>query len=611
MKSSMLIFVCFISVVFSLTFSDASYAELQTMSDNEMSAATGEGLGLALEDFAFSTSGATATLTGIENSNNEEIVAQWTDFYIFGEGSQYGSQKVTTNIGSYLHPWVFQSVRGGSAPQYMAIGDDVALLEFKADTYTNPLQNSGDFILHSRYQGCIWGHEGCGSSGAVSPFDAVTAIETQLSDYSTEYSTLLGLYSSPYGGAVASTLLAEAEAAQSTGGVVYEQQQVIVDKQVVLANAISNYETANPGQYVAAKQAAGQEYQLVGPLFEATDKSVDFGDKYSCGLLGLSCSDEERAYNNQVDIWDDAATVVGDIEKNWEDENLELALANRELGEILIGEDSKDGSGRTLAERIADSDRFQILCGDSANDDDCSDGMIVQRGDERNVVNDIAVALSTGQGRRLGQDIGSRFRFEVINENKNTGEITRVEDFLSFELRGVYVDGSYFRLWSRENPDTGYDELNGEISLRFFAKQYSISACGTECEIEKGDSQAIIDQKVTLRDNTALKLNNYLYDLNLGYGDVQPLKFDVTADGNFVFKLDFPNFDTTGLPRTVENVQSFFKDYYDNAPKSNLIIGQVQLGAVPDTGPNLGDLGGTRAVGVRAQYLRIESYDVN
>ncbi|MEK9764875.1 MAG: hypothetical protein VW274_00190, partial [Thalassolituus sp.] len=111
--------------------------------------------------------------------------------------------------------------------------------------------------------------------------------------------------------------------------------------------------------------------------------------------------------------------------------------------------------------------------------------------------------------------------------------------------------------------------------------------------------------------STALKLNNYLYDLNLGYGDIQPLKLNVTSDGNFLFELDFPDFETTGQERTVENVRNFFNDYYDNAPKSNLIIGQVQLGAVPESGKNYGDLGGVRAVGLRAQYLRIESYDVN
>jgi hypothetical protein len=121
----------------------------------------------------------------------------------------------------------------------------------------------------------------------------------------------------------------------------------------------------------------------------------------------------------------------------------------------------------------------------------------------------------------------------------------------------------------------------------------------------------VINQKVALRDSTALKLNNYLYDLHLGYGEVQPLKFNVTPDGNFVIELPFPDFDTTGQPRTVENVRGFFNDYYDNAPTSNLIIGEVQLGAVPENGPNLGNLGGTRAVGLRAQYLRIESYDIN
>lgn len=600
MKLFTLNILCLISVT--------SQAELQTMTDLELSSSTGDGLGFALEDFAFSTNDATMTLTGIENSNNEEILVQWTDFYIYGEGSNYGSQKVTTNIGSYLHPWVFQTVRGGSAPEYMSIGDDVALLELKADSYSNPLQNSTDFILHSRYQGCIWGHDGCGGSVSDSPYDAVASIDSQLTQYSNERAELLNLYNNFYGSAVASNLLQEAESVQTVGGVVYEQQQVIANQQVILADAIKSYEVVNPGAYTEAKEIAGVEYQSAIELYAATEKTVELGEKYGCGWF---CTPEEGAYNDQVDEWNDAVSIVGDIEQNWEDENLELALVNRELGEILIGEESKDETGRTLAERISDSDRFQILCGESANDDECSDGMIVKRGDERNVVNDIAVSLSGGQTRRLGQDIGSRFRFEVINENANTGEITRVEDFLSFELRGVHLDGSYFRLWSRENPDTGYDELNGEFSLRFFAKQYAISACGEECEINNNDSQSVIDQKVALRDNTALKLNNYLYDLSLGYGDVQPLKFDVTSDGNFVIELGFPDFDTTGLPRTVSNVQSFYNDYYENAPKSNLIIGQVQLGAVPEIGPNLGDLGGTRAVGLRAQYLRIESYDVN
>jgi hypothetical protein len=169
-------------------------AELKNMSDMELSTTTGDGLGFALQDFAFSTEDANVTLTGIENSNNEERLVQWTDYYIYGEGSEYGSQKVLTDVGSYLHPWVFQTVRGGSAPEYMAIGDDVALLELKADAYSNPLQNSTDFILHSRYQGCIWGHDGCGSAASDSPFDAVVAIDDQLSEYNSEFTSLIDIY---------------------------------------------------------------------------------------------------------------------------------------------------------------------------------------------------------------------------------------------------------------------------------------------------------------------------------------------------------------------------------------------------------------------------------
>lgn len=592
-----------------LVFSFAVQAELQSMSETEMSEATGEGLGFAFEDFSFSTEGAVATFTGIENSNNEEIIADWTNFYIYGEGSNYGSEPTPTNIGSYLHPWVFRSVRGGSAPEYSAFGDDIALLEFKLDQYVNPLQDSASFILHNRYQGCIWGHEGCGDN--ASPFAAVNAIDDQIDQYNAEYANLVDIYDGAYGVDVSSTLLAEAEIVQSPGGVVYEQQQVIEDRQLDLAQAIRDYENANPGAYDSAKQQAGTEFQQAALLYEQTDQSVDLGEKYDCGFWGTGCSPAESDYNDQVDVWADAKEQVADIESNWEEENLNLALANRELGEILVGEDSKDGSGRTLGERIADSDRFQVLCGDSANDDDCNDGLISQRSDERGVVNDIAIAISEGQTRRPGMDIGSRFRFEVINENKNTGEITRVEDYLSFELRGLYMDGAYFRLWSRADPDTGLSELNGELSLRFFAKQYAISACGIECEITAGDTSLEIQQKTALRDSTALKLNNYLYDLNLGYGDIQPMKFNVTSDGNFLFEMDMPDFETTGKPRTVENVRTFFNDYYNKAPKSNLIIGQVQLGSIPETGPNYGDLGGVRAVGLRAQYLRIESFDLN
>ena len=588
-----------------------AYAELRSLSDSQLSEATGDGLGLVLEDFQFSTDGASMTITGIENSNNEEITASVDGFYIMGEGSVYGTQPRDAQIGTYYHPWVIQSVRGNSAPEFSQIGDDVALLELKTDSYTNPLQNSSLFSVYSRYQGCIWGHDGCGSQPGDTPFTAVDEIDNQIAGYQADVDALNALYSGVYAGGASSYLINESEVVQSPGGVVYEQQRVIEEKQVILAEAIRTYEAENPGEYASAKTIAGNELTEASQLYQLTDKSVNLGEKYDCGFFGTSCSTEERNYNDQIDDWEDAKNDVADIEKNWEAENLELAEANRDLGDILTKEEYTDESGRTLGERIADADKYQVLCGESATDDSCSDGLISVRTGERDDINDIALALNRGQQRRAGLDVGARLSFEVINENKNTGEISRVKDYLSFEMKGLYVDNSYLRLWSRPDKDTGLAKLNGELSLRFFAKQFVISSCGVECELKPGDSDAVIEDKLALKDSTALKLNNYLYDLNLGYGDVQPLTFDVSSDGHFVFELGFPDFETTGQARTKENVQAFFNDYYDNAPKSNFIIGQVQLGAVPETGPNYGDLGGVRAVGLRAQYLRIESYDIN
>lgn len=585
-----------------------SSSDLVPLHDDELSEETAGALGFALEDFSFSTKGAVATFSGLEDSNNEEVIADWREFYIYGEGSNYGSKELATDIGSYNHPWVIRSVRGGS-PEYSAFSDNIALLELKTDSYKSPLQDSASFILHNRYQGCIWGYRGCGDNS--SPFEAVNNIDGEISGYRIEYSGLINTYESAYGSDVASTLLSEAEAVNRPGGVVYESQRIIDERQEQLSLAIRRYEQANPSQYDSAKDAAGREYREVVDFYEQTDESVEVGQKFDCGLWGFGCSSEERAYNDQVDDWTAANEVVADIESNWEDENLSLALANREYAEVLTGEDSRDASGRTLGERLSDSSRFQVLCGDSANDDTCDDGRISQRVDERGIVNDIAMAISSGQVRRQGMDVGSRFRFDVLNENQNTGGLTRVENYLSFELRGLYIDGAYIRLWSVEDPELGLSELNGELSLRFFAKQYAISACGVECEINPEDGLLAVQQKTELRDRTALKLNNYLYDLNLGYGDIQPMKFGVTSDGNFLFEMGMPDFSTTGKPRTVENVREFFNNYYDNAPKSSLIVGQLQIGSAPESGPNHGDLGSIRIEGLRAQYLRIESFDLN
>lgn len=127
-----------------------AFADLKPLADAEMSATSGAGLGFALEDFMFDTEEATLSITGIEDGAGNEVGITWDQFYVMGEGSQNGSNPTSTNIGSYLNPWIIRTARGssdwdgpeseyytGDAP---AVGDDVALLQIMTDVYESSAQ---------------------------------------------------------------------------------------------------------------------------------------------------------------------------------------------------------------------------------------------------------------------------------------------------------------------------------------------------------------------------------------------------------------------------------------------------------------------------------------
>lgn len=78
-------------LITSMVVSAAAFADLQALDDSQMSAATGEGLGFALEDFVLDTEGAELSVTGIQSSAGEEIDIKWTSLYVMGEGSDEGS----------------------------------------------------------------------------------------------------------------------------------------------------------------------------------------------------------------------------------------------------------------------------------------------------------------------------------------------------------------------------------------------------------------------------------------------------------------------------------------------------------------------------------------
>jgi len=222
----------------------------------------------------------------------------------------------------------------------------------------------------------------------------------------------------------------------------------------------------------------------------------------------------------------------------------------------------------SLKERLTDLEQYESLCGDvGSTGGGCSDGAIVIRQAQRSKVVDVALGIGSGLTRRGGIDIGSKFEFDVYDST--TGS-TRT-DYLDIDLSGVTLDGSYIRLWGSNG------DLDGEINLKLFADSLSIATCGPACSAAQVQASTLTGTNVFL-------------NLALGYGKAQPLKFSVTPDGQFEAE----------LPKlTYSNHQ----DFYQNAPKTSVFIGNVNLG-----GNN--DLGGLTIDGMQFNYLKVNSHDL-
>jgi len=84
------------------------------------------------------------------------------------------------------------------------------------------------------------------------------------------------------------------------------------------------------------------------------------------------------------------------------------------------------------------------------------------------------------------------------------------------------------------------------------------------------------------------------------------MKFGVTSDGNFEFELVKPDAAGYGVNTSdAAAMQDFYNEYYENAPKSFVYVGNVQVG----TGAG-SDLGSITVDGLRSQYLKVTSRDI-
>lgn len=541
-----------------------AYADLVAMKDGELSVATGEGLGFALEDFVLNSDGASLKVTGIKDSNGGEIDIDWTSFYIMGEGSEKGSLNTPGNIGSYLNPWTIQTTRGSrglatSDPEfdqrYSGIGYDVALLEIATGIYDNPVQDSAAFGQFSRYQGCVYGNDGCLDLDLDVNGDSLAEriVQQELNVLEAQKDVIVVRYSG-------NNLTQLEQAIVST----YEQE-ILPRENVVEAEKID----------VADEIVISYDFYL----------DIDETERENISFLTIpeNCTQWFGSYSCDSNEQEDYADTVDDVNE----QKAELRAAKKDLNSAL-NDSSYTGVGQSYLTLLNDVDEYKSLCGYTDSLTSCSDGLIVRKEQTRSDVELISIALSNGEARRGGLDIGLTFEFDLNLEGGGTRN-----DFLDIDMRGVYVDGTSLKLWSRPSldPASPGSELNAEVRLNLFIKELDIRAC---------DDTSCVDE--VSREANTLNLDNLLISLNLGYGDVQPLKFSATSDGQFQIELENP--DPTNPYANPDNLsaKAFYEDYYENAPKSFVHIGDVRVGNT--------SIGSSTISGFRAQYLKVTSRDL-
>lgn len=122
-----------------LTVPEQVEAELQGLSETEMSAIDGAGIGLVLENFKFShgtdepdASGEQARIFrigGIKSTDGRDVDITVNHLYISGANSNYGETLGPVNLGRLLNPWRIDVVDGND----IGIANK-AVLEFAAST---------------------------------------------------------------------------------------------------------------------------------------------------------------------------------------------------------------------------------------------------------------------------------------------------------------------------------------------------------------------------------------------------------------------------------------------------------------------------------------------
>lgn len=560
-------------------------ADLVALDDKSLGEATGEGLGFALENFVLNSDNADLSVTGITSSTGDPVDIKWTSLYIMGEGSEEGSINTGADIGSYLNPYSIRTARGSmgldpSDPDYNSdynqIGNDLALLEFATDSYQSDLQNSAIFGQFSFYQGCVWGEPGCNNLADVGANGiAVQNISAEIDELNSQRTAINNRYS---------LFLSELETEISSyyEGPILTQEAIVEVEQGDYDNAVSDLNT----EYNQMKSAY-DDFLAIRPQAECEIGRNCTGTNGSY-CPNTACRNARSAYNDEREDWEDQSDFTKDEYNN-------LIGARQTLDAIKNDTDEFPVAGVSYIEAVEDVDKFKQLCGYEDSFTSCSNGLIARKETSKSGIESASIALATGQGRRNGLDVGASFEFKVNAVAENGSSSTRT-DYLDIDMKGVFVDGSSLRLWSAQDEVNGGSEVNGELRLNLFIKKLGINVC--DPQVCGGDED--------LKAASTLNLDNLFVNLNLGYGEIQPLRFSATADGNFELELSKLNPAATGVdPNDKVAMQDFYDTYYAESPKSSIYIGDVRIGSGSEA-----SLGSVTVDGLRAQYLKVTSRDL-
>lgn len=170
-------------------------------------------------------------------------------------------------------------------------------------------------------------------------------------------------------------------------------------------------------------------------------------------------------------------------------------------------------------------------------------------------------------------DFGIRFDLEVAGSRAQS---------LEGHAQGVAIDGSYIRLWGENN------EMVGNLAFKVFASDLTFYACdsnGNNCGQD-------------------VRFQNFVLENELGWGEKQPVTFEVDSSGNFTIEVGRLNSACADLNSSGGCAlgSAGYSDFYNNGPRADIHIGNVSVGG--------SDFGSATISNMQIQYLRATSRDL-